>query len=365
MSRVTARWLFLSWLYCCLLAAPAPAAESRLLYVAAPGIRNDLRYGGAGILVFDIDRDHQFVKRIATPHSAAAQPENMKGICACAATRRLYFSTPTRLYALDLVTERTLWEKALPQGCDRMSMLPDGSVLYVPSFEKDIWNVVDGATGDVVATVEPKSGRTTRSAPDGKRMYLAGLRSPVLSIADTATHKLVAQAGPFSAAIRPFTVDGPSQRVFVCVNELLGFEIGDLQSGRVLERVAVAGFEKGPVARHGCPSHGIALSPDGRELWLCDAHNHRLHVFDVTVSPPKQVAGVEVREEPGWVTFGIDGKLVYSSTGEVIRVADRRIVTVLEDEEHRPVHSEKLLEIDFVDGVPLRAGDQFGVGRKP
>jgi hypothetical protein len=42
------------------------AEERRLLYVAAPGIRNYEEYGGHGLLVFDIDDDHKFVKRIAT-----------------------------------------------------------------------------------------------------------------------------------------------------------------------------------------------------------------------------------------------------------------------------------------------------------
>ncbi len=366
MKRAREFRVVFGWMACLGIALAARAEESRLLYVAAPGIRNDLQFGGAGILVFDIDRDHRFVKRIETPQSAKPQPENMKGICACAATRKLYFSTPSRLYCLDLVSERTLWEKALPLGCDRMSILPDGSLLYVPSFENDIWNVVDGATGEVVATVETKSGaHNTVCSLDGKRMYLAGLRSPLLSIADTATHRVVSQAGPFAAAIRPFTVDAQGKRAFLCVNDLLGFEIGDLESGRVLNRVEVQGFEKGPVERHGCPCHGIGLSPDGREIWLCDGHNSRLHVFDVTVAPPRQVASIQLRQQPGWVTFGLDGRFAYSSTGEVIRSADRRIVAALEDEKQRPVHSEKMLEIDFADGVPVRVGNQFGVGRTP
>ena len=42
------------------------AEERRLLYVAAPGIRDYLEYGGHGLLVFDIDDGHRFVKRIPT-----------------------------------------------------------------------------------------------------------------------------------------------------------------------------------------------------------------------------------------------------------------------------------------------------------
>ena len=42
-----------------------------------------------------------FVKRIETPASRLAKPENIKGICAHAATARLYFTTLTRLYCPD------------------------------------------------------------------------------------------------------------------------------------------------------------------------------------------------------------------------------------------------------------------------
>lgn len=347
-------------------AAAAPAiGDGQYLYVATPGIRNYLEYGGAGVLVFDIAHDHRFVRRIATPASQREQPENIKGICASAATGRLYFTTPTRLYALDLTTEQPLWERALPLGCDRMSIVPDGSLLYVPSFERDTWNVVDGNSGDVVATIETKSGaHNTVGGASGKRMYLAGLRSPLLSVADTATHRVVQRVGPFSAPVRPFTVNHAETRVYACVNELLGFEIGDLESGKLLRRVEVSGFEKGPIKRHGCPSHGVGLTPDETQVWVCDAHNQRLHVFDITSAEPRQLESILLRDEPGWITFSIDGRYGYPSTGEVIDTATRKIVVALADEMGRPVHSEKLLEIQVRDGKPVLVGDQFGVGRK-
>src|SRR5437870_838999 len=75
--------------------------EKHYLYVAVPGIRDYLQFGGAGILVFDRDRDYAFVKRIETSASREAKPENIKGICANAGTRRLYFSTLHRLYCVD------------------------------------------------------------------------------------------------------------------------------------------------------------------------------------------------------------------------------------------------------------------------
>src|SRR5438309_8161885 len=106
-------------------AAAQSAGERHYLYVAAPGIRNYLEFGGAGILVFDMDNGHAFVRRIETAASREAKPDNMKGICASAVTKMLYLTTPKKLYCLDLLSEQTLWEMALPQGCDRMSLSPD------------------------------------------------------------------------------------------------------------------------------------------------------------------------------------------------------------------------------------------------
>jgi DNA-binding beta-propeller fold protein YncE len=344
----------------------AAGKEKRLLYVASPGVRNYVEYGGVGVLVYDIDAGHRWVKRIPTPQiQDGATVENVKGICATAKTGRLYVSTIRRLLCLDLLTDKVLWNRTYEGGCDRMSISPDGKVIYLPTLEKDDWHVVDAMSGDPIATISPKSGaHNTVYGPDGKEVYLAGLRSPLLSIADTRTHTITRSIGPFSAPVRPFTVNGRQTLCFVNVNDLLGFEIGDLRSGKMLHRVEVQGYQTGPVKRHGCPSHGIGLTPDEKEIWLADAANQSLHVFDATVMPPRQVTSIKLREQPGWVTFTLDGQYAYASTGEVIDTKTRRIVAALADETGRQVHSEKLLEIDFVDGQPSRNGDQFGIGGK-
>src|SRR6478672_1073803 len=64
--------------------------EHRYLYVAVPGIRNYLEYGGHGLLVFDIDNGHKFVKRIKTSGlNKQGTPDNVKGICASAKNHRV------------------------------------------------------------------------------------------------------------------------------------------------------------------------------------------------------------------------------------------------------------------------------------
>ena len=339
-----------------------------LLYVASPGIRNYVEYGGVGILVFDMDDGFRFVKRIPTWNVVAGEkPQNIKGIAASAKTGRIYVTNNIRTMALDIITGKVLWDRAYEGGCDRMAISPDGKVLYVPELEGPAWHVVNADTGAVIDSIVTNSGsHNTICSLDGKHVYLAGLKSNLLTVVDDEGGEAVPlhKVGPFSNVIRPFTVNGSNTLSFVNVNGLLGFEVGDLRTGQKLYHVEVQGYQQGPVKRHGCPSHGIALTADERELWLADGANNAIHVFDTTAMPPRQTVSIKLRDMPGWISFSMDGRYAFSSTGEIIDAVTKKIVAALQDENGRPVQSEKMLDLTISNGKVVRAGNQFGVGMK-
>src|SRR5262245_66558758 len=128
MKSIARRILLLLVLVGCAFANQSRAQEPgtkdhRLLYVAVPGVRDYLEFGGHGLLVFDIDNGHKFVRRIPTGGvDDQRKPRNVKGVCASAATKRVHISTTHTLMSLDLVTDRLLWEKAYEGGCDRMGI---------------------------------------------------------------------------------------------------------------------------------------------------------------------------------------------------------------------------------------------------
>jgi len=341
-----------------------PAATKRYLYVAAPGIRDYLGYGGHGVLVFDIGDNHRFVKRIATGGlHPNGKPSNVKGIAVSVPLNSIFVSTLESLQRIDLATGKIIWEKAIDKGCDRMAVSPDGLTMYLPALENSIWNVVDCKTGEIKTTIDGfKRSHNTLYGPSGNFVYLDDIGSNWLSVADTKTNTIVQKIGPFENNIRPFTINAKETLAYVTVDSLLGFEVGDLKQGSKLAHIVVEGWEKGPVRRHGNPSHGIGLTPDEKELWLCDGHNMRLHIFNA--SPPyQQLTTIPLQDMPGWITFTLDGKYAYPSSGEVIDVKTRKIITTLKDEFHNSVASEKMLELDFNGNKLVRAGDQFGIGR--
>jgi DNA-binding beta-propeller fold protein YncE len=365
--------------------SPQPRAQrtERYLYAALPGVGggNNLSYGGAGILVFDIDHGHKFVKRV--PLQGVPPPptvtslsgrggranaqEAIKGIAAHAQTARLYVSTSRRVAAYDLITDKLVWEQSYEgRGTDRIALSPDGTTLYAPVLGAPKWIVADAATGAPIASIDkPGNPHNTQFSDDGAHVYFeAEGNTRTMSVVDAKTQTIVKEIGPFGNMVRPFTFNGRQSLLFANINDFLGFEIADLQSGQILYHVEVPGVTAGRSPTHGIPSHGIAMTQDESEIWIADNANNYLRIFDATVMPPVLKTSVKVRDEPGWITFGIDGTLAYPSTGDVIDVATKRSVATLQDENGANAESEKMLEIDFTGGRPAVAGDQFGKGKK-
>ena len=222
-------------------------AVKRYLYVAVPGIRDYLGYGGHGILVFDINNNHRFVKRIRTlGFHPDKRPSNVKGVAVSIPLNSIYISTVESLQRIDLSTDKVVWEKFIEGGCDRMSISPDGKTMYLPSFEKSFWNVVDCASGEIIKKIEVhKRAHNTIYGPSGKQVYLDDIASPWLHVADTKSHTLVNKIGPFTNYIRPFTINGKETLAYVTVDSLLGFEVGDLITGKKITQVKVQGWNMG------------------------------------------------------------------------------------------------------------------------
>ena len=336
------------------------AGTQRYLYVALPGSDDADPDRSVRILVFDIANAHRFVRRIPLwPASRGDDAEAVRGTVASARTGRFYVSTTKRLAAIDLSTDKVVWEQSYEgHCCERAAVSPDGQTIYAPAFGSAKWYVVHAPTGELRSTISVTGWpRETKYSRDGARAYLAAWDSPLLSISDAARYEIVKTVGPFSASLCPFTLNAKGTLVFANVDGLVGFEVGDLQTGLILDRVAGEGYDKDAAAQYECPSHGIALTPDERELWVADGVRNRLQVFDASVYPPVPRIAVELAAQPRWIAFSVDGRYAYSPTGDVIAAATKKIVGVLEEPGGAKVTSGNFLEIDFLEGRPVRQAE--------
>jgi len=79
------------------------------------------------------------------------------------------------------------------------------------------------------------------------------------------------------------------------------------------------------------PSHGIGLTPDEKGNLVMRRRNSMLHVFDATVMPPKKQVQRQSQDQPGWISFSLDGRFAYPSTGQVIDTRTKKIWPVQDE----------------------------------
>ena len=93
-------------------------AAQRYLYVALPGSDDADPDRSIRILVFDIANAHRFVRRIPLwPAGLGEDAEAVRGTAASARTGRFYVSTTRRLAAIDLNTDKVVWEQSYEGHC--------------------------------------------------------------------------------------------------------------------------------------------------------------------------------------------------------------------------------------------------------
>jgi DNA-binding beta-propeller fold protein YncE len=177
----------------------------------------------------------------------------------------------------------------------------------------------------------------------------------------------------FSDHVRVFVINHDASRVYANLNNLLGFEIADAKTQKIIKRIeAPAGMWKAKWADpnqhfygHGAPMHGIAMTPDESEIWIPDAINNQVLVYDNTGEWPKLDLTKSIKTEApnGWITMGLDGKLAYMASGDVVDVKTHKIVGLLRDEYGRHMDSEKVLDLAFnLEGKLVRKVNEFAIG---
>jgi hypothetical protein len=343
------------------LAANADDTVHRYLYMASPDGAQMETNSGKGILVFDIDNGFKFVRRIANEGLIAG----VRGMTGCLATHSLYYSTGARRMGMfDLERDMVVWEEEFTGGCDRSSVMLDGSKVFAPTgwWEKTDnggFVVVDGVNGNELRRIKVGTGaHNSIMALDGSRLYLG--TTTTLTVFDPKDERVIMQIPEVGeAGVFPYTINTKQTLAFVCLGKHVGFDVVDLVKGRPVHRV-MAG--EAPIEHR---THGVALTPDESELWISDQVGKKLFYFDATQMPPKEKGHVDLSMGGhGWVNFSLDGKYAWCHTPDVFDAKTKQQIATMRDENGKPFASSKLIEVHIQNGKVVRMSSEFGVGRK-
>jgi len=343
---------------------------THLLYVALPGALTRPGWlDGVGIVVLDVNSDWSFVKRIPTwDYAASMSPEQISGIAASPVTNLLYVAARGRLGAIDLATDRMVWTTTLDgRCCERPQVTPDGKIVVVGSDLRDYWYEVNAITGKLIGILHAPASVGTHNlnlSPNGKIAFMSP-NNKVMTISDVRTRKII-KTIRFPDNIRVFVLNTNATRIYSNVNNLDGYVVADVNTGRIIQEVQVtsvpwrsewfSGHRMHVV--HGTPSHGIAITPDGKEIWVDDGLFDEIHVFSNTAHP-LEIATIHTSAPSGWIMFGLDAKYAYCSSSDIIGIKTHKVVAHMLDEYGHPMYSEKVLDMTFINGHLQRVSNQF------
>jgi hypothetical protein len=368
-------------------APPRSAPVRNLVYIGTPG--DNGTDNQSGVVVLDADKNYSFLKRISYQLPASKMPGGkVSGIAASVPLQMLYVTQDGSMTAIDLGTDQIAWRfngestpverpngrtgSSLTGCCERPWLLPDGKTLIVGSHYNSWWYYIDGATGkvlDKVPTPEANVAHNLAVTPDGKTAVLGSMSSPRIgkagiAVLDVPTRKILRYM-TFTEMVRPLTINHDGTLVYVNVNELIGFEIGDVRTGKMLKRFELPGDDwKGKGY-----SHGIGMTPDQSEIWVADPVHNAWQVWDNPgdglnpVYNPSKIIKPTAGVVHSWLTMSNDGKLAFLGDSSVIDVKTHKEIAVMKDEYgRRIVHTEKILHLRFQDGKLIEGNNQFAVG---
>jgi YVTN family beta-propeller protein len=272
-----------------------------------------LQTNAAGDNIHVIDPDSNRVvgtiEDIEVPHGIAIAPDG----------KRIYVTNES-LVTLDVVDAKTLKvTKRIPLTGrpNNVDIAKDGSCVYVGIAEgRGAVDVIDTVSLAKLKSIPVKGAiHNVYVTPDGMYVVAGSIPSHTINVIDAHTNEL-AWTLTLSAGIRPMAFtrnsDGSTREIVVQLSDFHGFALVDFVSRKEIRRVTLpepAGQEKETQGIQGAPAHGLAVTQDGKMLWVTSKYYG--YVAAYSLPDCKLLTVVRVGSHPEWLTIPPDGRNLY------------------------------------------------------
>ncbi len=261
--------------------------------------------------------------------------DRIHGVAVQSDGKRLFVTVESdrTLRIVDTATQREVGSVKVSGRPNQVAVTPDGKYAVVPIRDGDKVDIVDVAKQKVVKSLPIKEPHNALNTGSNRYIFVSSMGSHEINVIDLEKMEFSAVI-PAGGRPRPYAVSPDGRTMFAAVADLHGFVIVDVPDKRVIERVEMP-------AQHPTPhpleyetadtrTHGLAVTPDGTELWVTSLLDDCVYVYDVRAK--KIVGKVATGPSPNWLAFTPDGKYLCVSNADsndvsVIDVKNRREVT--------------------------------------
>jgi len=249
------------------------------------------------------------ISGIEVNHGAAVAPDGS----------RIYISNEadSTLDVVDGKTLKVIDKVTLSGHPNNIAVGRDGRRVYVGIIQAPGGvDVVDTASLKNVKTLPTKGSiHNAYVTPDGKYVVAGSIQGKTVNVFDTQTEQ-PAWTLDMDLGIRPMTFstnpDGSTKWIFVQLTGFNGFAVVDFATRKEINRIKNPDLPPGKktVPEGSDPSHGMAVTSDGKTLVVCSRLNNFLYSYSLPDLKP--LGGAELGGKgAGWVTLTPDGRTAY------------------------------------------------------
>lgn len=234
--------------------------------------------------------------------------KEVHGACAPADGRWLFttIESENNLKIIDTATDKVVATIPLTGRPNQCASTPDGRFVGVPIRNRNSVDIVDIAQKKVVKVLPVKVPHNCYDAGDNDHLFVSSMGSHEIDLIDLPKLDYAAHI-PVGGIPRPYAVTRDGKSMYVALTDLHGFAIVSIPDRKVIRRVSLppAPPSKCVLEPH-TPTHGLELSPDGKELWVTSLADGSVYVYDVETG--KLSPKIRVGACPNWITFSPDGR---------------------------------------------------------
>lgn len=280
------------------------------------------------------------IPRIELPHGIAFSSDGS----------RIFVSNESES-VLDVVERRShaiLKKILLSARPNNIAITKDGGrVLVGIRTTPGVVDVIDTRTLTLTKSI-PVNGSVHNVfvTPDGKYAITGSIENKTATVIDLQSEEAVSEI-KFDRSVRPMAfetnADGSTRRMFVQLSSWHGFAVVDFAKRAEVARLKLPDQPRGfgsAEGRTGTPSHGIAVSPDGKSLWVNSTLANAVFKYSlpelnllgyVALPEVHPLGSVATGSVPEWITFTPDSKRVYisNSAGRSVSAIDTQAMKLV------------------------------------
>jgi len=230
------------------------------------------------------------------------------GLCAPADGRRLFttIEAEKNLKTIDTASGKIVDSVPVTGRPNECASTPDGHFVGVPIRDGNSVDIVDTKLRKVVKVLPVQEPHNCFNAGNNNDMWVSSMGGNEIDVVDLKRMAYSSKI-PVGGIPRPYAVSAGEKVLYSALTNLHGFVIADIPGRKVIEKV-----ELPPAPPLACPlevntpTHGLALTPDGNELWVTSLADSGVYVYELASKKTSRL--IPVGKCPNWIAFSPDGK---------------------------------------------------------